>query len=179
MEIYNNMTNSIEVFLPKIPNPLIIDIEDYNLFHKYKNNICYCKTGDRLFIYEKTPYINKRGHREYKRIYFSRMLVNAKENEFVDHKNHNGMDNRKCNLRLCTQSQNNANRKKYSGKYSSIYKGVSWNKSARNWQANGKCPKLKKLIYLGSFSNEQEAAKAYDAHTKISYGEFAVLNFNS
>ena len=93
---------------------------------------------------------------------------------FVDHKDRNGLNNTKQNLRLATCGQNNCNRRKKEG--SSKYRGVSYCKKNRKWRAsitfNGKD------IWLGQFDTEEDAARAYDEAAKIYHGEFAALNFN-
>jgi len=89
----------------------------------------------------------------------------------VDHKNHNGLDNQRENLRLCTQTQNHGNRRKTQG--SSKYKGVT--KRGSKWEAaikhNGKSK------YLGVFISEVDAARVYDAAARNHFGEFALCNF--
>ena len=57
--------------------------------------------------------------------YMHRIILDAPSNLEVDHINHDTLDNRRCNIRLCTRSQNMQNQRKSSGK-SSKYKGVSW-----------------------------------------------------
>ena len=95
--------------------------------------------------------------------------------EQVDHIDRNTVDDRIENLRLATSSQNQANRSKPKGTYSSEYKGVCWNKQNKKWQAyikvNGK------PIHLGYFIEEFEAAIAYDKAAKEYFEEFAKLNF--
>ena len=93
----------------------------------------------------------------------------------IDHKNHNGLDNRKSNLRICTVTQNQHNQKLCNRIGTSQYKGVCWDKSNKKWlvsiQYNGK------RINLGRFTNEIEAAKIYDQKAKNLFGEFAYTNF--
>lgn len=86
--------------------------------------------------------------------------------EEIDHRNRNRLDNRRCNLRRATRTDNHANRRVVG---SSGFRGV--NKSGRKWWA-----KLKNKV-LGSFNSPEEAAIAYDAAARAAYGEFAVLNY--
>lgn len=89
---------------------------------------------------------------------------------FVDHKNRNKLDNRKENLRLCTPSQNQANKIKGNRLYSSKYKGVT--KSYNNkWLAQVR--KDGKVYCIGVFHTEISAALAYNEKAKELFGEFA------
>lgn len=90
----------------------------------------------------------------------------------VDHKNGNGLDNRRENLRVATQAQNMANRRSNANSASS-YKGVKL--VNRRWRARIKPDG--KPIHLGYFDTAEEAARAYDWAAKRIYGEFALLNF--
>ena len=85
----------------------------------------------------------------------------------IDHKNHDGTDNRLCNLRLATVAQNGWNSRPRKGG-TSIYKGVCWEASKQRWRA--KIRYHGKHIYLGRFKNELAAAREL-------FGEFAFLNF--
>jgi len=93
----------------------------------------------------------------------------------VDHRNRNGLDNQRHNLRIATPSQNGANRSKQRGT-SSRFKGVHWNKRQQRWVAY--LYVNRKRIYLGIFADELSAARAYDAFARKHFGEFAKLNFS-
>lgn len=92
----------------------------------------------------------------------------------VDHVNRNPLDNRRCNLRPATRSQNLANRTNQGG--GSHYKGVSWSKRSRKWQA--RITVQRKLVYSDYFPTELDAAKAYDTEVVKHFGEFSVKNFS-
>lgn len=93
----------------------------------------------------------------------------------TDHINHDGLDNRRSNLRPATSAQNKANMRKRPGRWSSPYKGVFWNRQCGKWQAE--IVTNRKPRYLGRFVNEVDAALAYDAAARELFGEFAYLNF--
>jgi len=103
-----------------------------------------------------------------------RLIMNTPKNKVTDHINGNTLDNRKENLRICTSAENQYNRGPQKNNTSG-YKGVSWNKQDKKWRAAVK--HFGKQIYLGSYNNKEEAAKAYDAKIKELHGKFARLNF--
>lgn len=106
--------------------------------------------------------------------YMHRLIMAASAGEEVDHINHNGIDNQKNNLRKCTGAQNIKNYTKSKNKKSSIYKGVSYYKRVKKWQASICCDN--KPTWLGHFKTEVEAAIAYNEAAKRLHGEFAHLN---
>ena len=90
----------------------------------------------------------------------------------LDHANGVRNDNRICNLRLANFQQNARNFKKMNdGK--APYKGITYNKSSRKWQAQLGGVERK---YLGVFLNPDDAARAYDKAATDAYGEFARTN---
>lgn len=91
----------------------------------------------------------------------------------VDHLNHNGLDNRRQNLRVGTRSQNNANgRPRKDGR--SRFKGVSWHAHASRWQVHISKDGVRKN--LGLFKDELEAARVYDLAALEVHAEFALTN---
>lgn len=103
-----------------------------------------------------------------------RVLLSIIDPEIIgDHIDGNGLNNQRNNIRTCNHTQNKYNSiKKKSG---SIYKGVTWNKQHKKWRA--RITYDKKEIFIGHFSNEIQAAKAYDNEAKKYFGKFAYLNF--
>ncbi len=98
-----------------------------------------------------------------------RQVMRAPKGKNVDHINGDGLDNRKENLRLCTQSQNLQNQNRYRPGWKGVYpKGRRWGMQIA---ANGESHSL------NGFCDSRSAAKAYDKLAKILHGEFACLNF--
>lgn len=100
--------------------------------------------------------------------------------KLVDHKDHNGLNYQKYNLRICTYAQNTQNSRKTKKKTSSMYKGVSFEKVCKKWRADIRLRDIFDQRYkktLGFFLEEETAAKAYDEAARFYFGEFAALNF--
>lgn len=111
-------------------------------------------------------------------IFLHNIILKVEEGYQVDHRNGNSLDNRRSNLRYATQAQNNQNRAAYIGdRYTSPYKGVSFRPTAKTspWQAE--ITAFGRRAYLGVFSSEIEAAKAFDKAARQHHGDFAHLNF--
>ena len=145
----------------------IVDEMDYERLNKYKWHAK--KDGNTYYAARKSERLNGkqttiRMHRE---------ILSVLPGQQIDHINHNGLDNRRANLRLCTYSQQQQNR--LPQKAFSKYKGVWQDPRSKRWQVairiNGK------RTYLGYYVNEIEAAKAYDKKATQLFGEFANLNF--
>lgn len=91
----------------------------------------------------------------------------------IDHKDMNKLNCLEDNLRICNRSQNNQNKGKQKNN-TSDWKGVSWHKQTKKWQA--KIGVNNKRIFLGLFDKPNDAAKTYNIAAVKYFGEFAVLN---
>ncbi len=107
-------------------------------------------------------------------LYMHRFITDAPKGMDVDHVDHNGLNNANKNLRVCTPKENAANRRPKAG-CSSKYKGVSWHVHRRKFRA--RITYEGKVHYLGCFTDEKEAARAYDKKAHELFGRFAFLNF--
>lgn len=137
----------------------IVDDDDYEYLSQWK------------WYYNRSGYAtrNESGHQ----ILLHRLLIESGD-DYVDHINRNKLDNRKCNLRICSNSQNQANSTKRSNNTSG-YKGVSFNKQSKKWTAQ--ITVNKNRIHLGYFDSPEDAAIEYDKYAREYFGEFALLNF--
>lgn len=144
----------------------IVDDEDYEWLMGWKWSAtegpytCYAKTSEII----EGKKITIRMHR---------MILGAKHGDEVDHRNHNGLDNQRSNIRIATKNQNMRNRAPNT-KGTSKFKGVYLYKRTGRWAARIRV--LSNLIYLGSFQDEIEAARAYDKAALKCFGEFALTN---
>ena len=148
----------------------LVDDADFELLSQYK----WCLHEERNVLYALTNTPRDR-HGKQKTIRMHRLILGLthKDGVMADHISRNGLDNRRGNLRTCTNSQNGMNRHTTTG--SSKYKGVSWHKRDKVWTASIRYHS--KSTYLGYFDNEIDAAKAYDTKAIKLFDEFANLNF--
>lgn len=152
----------------------IVDDEDFDRVSQYKWS---ASVGERTIYVYRSFYDKDTTSR--KNILLHRFIVNNPTGLEVDHVNHNGLDNRKENLRICTRSQNKMNSHK-TKKTKYKYKGISLMSSALQTRNKPYRAQLRfgNVHYsLGVFETEEEAAKAYDEKAKELFGEFACLNF--
>lgn len=146
-------------------SPCLIDDGDFELVSKYR----WCRVVTKMNkMYAVT--LDK------PKISMHRLIMNCIGDKtiFVDHKNHNGLDNTRSNLRLATKAQNCKNRRSARNS-SSQFLGVSKNKRYGFYSAAIGIGN-KKVRNLGRFENEIDAAKAYNEAAKVIHGEFANLN---
>lgn len=113
--------------------------------------------------------ISRRGVR--RRFMLHRILTSAAGGTVVDHVNHNGLDNRRVNLRVCTPQENQRNRLVQKNK---SHKGVSFHRVSGKFEAFIKIDGTKK--HLGLFPTAGSAASAYDDEAIKQFGQFALTN---
>jgi AP2 domain len=109
---------------------------------------------------------------QWKRVMMHRFIMGLGSPR-IDHKDGNGLNNTRANLRLATASNNMHNTGSRGG--SSTFKGVTWHKKARKWLAQ--IMVNRKWHYLGVFEKEEDAARVYDAKARELHGEYAKTNF--
>jgi len=148
-----------------------VDPERYEELAKYKWHVSWNQGG----IYAVRLVRAKKGSKvRQKVVRMHRVVLKPPEGKFIDHINHNGLDNRIANLRIATMRQNNWNARKRRCNCSSKYKGVSRSKGEKKWRAritfNGRS------ILIGEFDTEKEAGMAYDARARQLFGDYASLN---
>lgn len=146
----------------------LVDDKDFEELSRYK---WYAAQRENYTIYAIRTIGTKPNH---KTIRMHRQIMKARKGQQIDHLDGNGLLNVRSNLRLCTNSQNQQNKRKRKN-CSSKFKGICWHKNRKKWEVY--ISLNKKLYYLGYFDDEIEAAKAYDRKAKEFFGEFARLNF--
>jgi hypothetical protein len=165
---------------------VLLDKEDWDKVSQYKWFLNRAHTG-KLYVRANIDHpdggtlMRKIGGKEYEckkqtTIALHQIIANTPKGMYTDHKNGDTLDNRKENLRICTNAQNCWNRGKNKNN-SHGYKGIKFDGRRRlaPWQAyigyHGK------RIYIGNYATAEEAARAYDKKAIELYGEYAVLNF--
>ena len=148
----------------------IVDAEDYERIAKHR---WHCTPTQYPRRQIKHP---KHGWKKTIKIYLSREIM-GDQSVMVDHINRNPLDNRKCNLRVCDRSHNQANRRMPKNNTSG-FKGVRRRddlKPSGRWSAHIGCNGRE--YYKNRFGTAKEAALWYDMKALELFGEFAVLNF--
>lgn len=150
----------------------LVDDEDYEWLnqwkwkaHRFAKKWYACRT-QRVGLRSENKFVTWLMHRK--------LLKLEDPSIFSDHRDGNGLNNQRHNLRVATGAQNAQNIRTKAGG-TSKYRGVSWQKKNQNWIAQIKCGG--KHMHIGSFQTQKEAAQAYDRKAKELHGEFANLNF--
>ena len=145
----------------------LVDDEDFEYLNQWKwyainsKNTSYAVRSDR-------------SSGRNKRVWMHRLVYKVRDDFDVDHKDMNGLNNQKCNLREACKSEQNRKKKRQKNNTSG-YKGVSYFIHSKRYQA--RIQTNRKSVFLGEFSCPIEAAKAYDKAAIKYHGDFARLNF--
>jgi len=145
---------------------VIVDEEDFELLNQWK----WCLGKKCVVRHEqKSEY----GSNIRKMVKMHRFIMKVNGNEFIYHINRNPLDNRKCNLRIATNSQNQAN-SKLCKMNTTGYRGIVKYNQKKAWAAQIYIKG--KRIFKGMFQTKEEAALKYNELAKTYFGEFANLN---
>lgn len=133
----------------------LISLEDVDKIKNIKWHASFDKTVNNFYI--KSKYVQ-----------LHRFVTECPKNKVVDHINHDTTDNRRCNLRICTQTENNQNRNGcYSTNNYSKIRNVSWHKQRQKWQVSLGIKGKQK--YIGIFDSLIDAEQAAIAARKKYY----------
>lgn len=148
---------------------ILVDDEDYERLSALTWRID-SGTGYVVRTTDRDPVTRKKSTEHMHRVIFG---LSKGDGVQVDHWNHNRSDNRKNNLRVCTQFQNQRNIRTQKNNTSG-FKGVTFDRRTRRWIAQITVDRT--LHFLGRFTSPELAHAAYrDAATKM-HGEFACLD---
>lgn len=147
-----------------------MDDEDFEELSKHKWHVKRSKRQAQHYV---TRTVKDENGKYNKKRFMHRDIMKPEKGMMVDHIDHNTLNNQKSNLRVCTHSQNQMNRRIEKGK-SSRFKGVSKCKKKGMWEACIQANRKQK--YLGAFDSELGAAIAYNDAARELFGEFANLN---
>ena len=150
----------------------LVDDDDYEELSKYKWHANKGKcTWYAYRQYRHSVIKNKKGHSKQVLVSMHRQIIKPPENKNIDHRDGNGINNQKHNLRICCHAENTRNQRRRGVGYKGVYRTANNKRWLVVISVNG-------MIHrLGSFTCEKAAAKEYDKLAKLLHGEFACLNF--
>ena len=147
----------------------LVDDEDFKELNKIKWHVVRSKKNDDRYFYAMTsPWVDGRS----KHVRMHRIIMNHPKDMLVHHKDHNGLNNQKRNLQVCSISENLKHQQKRKNRE---YKGVHYKKDSMRWRAQ--IMSDGKLVYLGTFKTAKAAALSYDEAARKYHKRFALTNF--
>ena len=151
----------------------IVDDEDYKELNQFNWHAHWCISTKSFYVERRRL---KRDPTGPTGVSMHRFIMDAPKGMQVDHINHDTLDNRKDNLRICTVSQNAINKGKNSTNKSG-HKGVCWHKRHNKWIAQIRVSG--RILHLGYFLNKEIAAQAYKDASRKYHGEFVFKEINN
>lgn len=150
----------------------IVDDEDFERLSRYRWHADWSKNTQTWYAsrFFRTP-DGRKSH-----IRMHRDIMQPDRGMVVDHRNHDGLDNRRENLRICTQTDNGRNKRRKKPA-SSRYKGVTFCKYTGRWKAQ--ITVANQNHSLGRYDTEEEAARAYADAAQSEFGEYACFEVAS
>jgi hypothetical protein len=147
----------------------IVDAADFDFLNQWKwSALRTTKAGNEWFYAVRVQVIDSKQ----RMFLMHRVLTDAPKGMLVDHHDRNTLNNTRKNLRVCTTQENSLNTKGWDAKKrKSRFKGLWWSKPNKVWVAEFRGRNI------GSFTNEEEAARAYDRAALDFSPEFSRLNF--
>lgn len=147
----------------------LVDNADFDFLNQWK----WCALKNRNKFYAVRGSVDGNGKRIL--IPMHRQILGLSDPKALgDHKDGNGLNNQRENLRSCTNAENLRNRP-YTVNSKTLHKGVYWDKSHNCFKVQICTSGHQK--HIGHFKSIEDAAKAYDEAAKRLHGEFAHLNF--
>lgn len=146
-----------------------IDDCDFEMISKYKwltvrsFGCSYASTSKKIFFNGKLRHVR-----------MHRIILNCSDGEIVDHKDGDGLNNQRQNIRKCTCLENSRNKDNRKKKSRISFKGVGWHKATKKFRAYINISY--RHLSLGYYENEYDAARAYNEAAIKYFGEFAKLN---
>jgi hypothetical protein len=140
-----------------------VSLSNYNWHASFYKGVWYAERSSK----------KDEGKRHTIRMHRQIMTLKRKDGRCVDHKDGNGLNNQRFNLRMCNHSENNRNKVRFT-KGTSVFKGVCWCNTRYIWRAYITYRGIHH--FLGYFDLEMDAAKAYNKAARHYFGEYACLN---
>lgn len=145
----------------------LVDDEDYELLSAHK---WYAQRDHKWDRWYALRHSRREGTRTIVRMHREILGLSPGDGMETDHRNGDGLDNRRDNLRVATHAQNGANRKPNRNSHSGV-KGVCWHKRCGRW-----CARIRvggAVVHLGYFATKEQAAEAYQHAAEQHFGDFA------
>lgn len=149
----------------------ILDLDDFN--NKIKNITAKWNIRGKEDLYAQRTFgvgkIDGVYHNNTQNMHF--LIINCPKGMFIDHINHNTLDNRKCNLRVISCQENDTHRKGANKNNKSGYRNVFWNSAIGKWSVN--ICKNYQHMHIGDFDDVNEAGRAAEEARKKYFGKFS------